>query len=73
MQVYHSIDEFPDDINIVLTIGTFDGIHIGHRYILQRLNQIAKKESAESVLLSFSPHPRHVLFPEDQNLKLLKV
>ena len=71
MKVYRSIDQFPTDIKTVITIGTFDGLHKGHQYILKRLNKIAQKESAESVLLTFFPHPRHVLFPEDQSLKLL--
>ena len=71
MKVYRSIDQFPADIKTVITIGTFDGLHKGHQYILKRLNEIAQKESAESVLLTFFPHPRHVLFPEDQSLKLL--
>jgi riboflavin kinase/FMN adenylyltransferase len=71
VKVYRSIDQFPTDIKTVITIGTFDGLHKGHQYILKRLNEIAQKESAESVLLTFFPHPRHVLFPEDQSLKLL--
>jgi len=71
VKIYHSIDQFPLDINTVITIGTFDGFHRGHRYILKRLNKIAEKQKAESVLLTFFPHPRHVLFPEDQSLKLL--
>ena len=71
MKVYCSIDQFPSDVKTVITIGTFDGIHKGHQAILKRLNQIAKKESIESVLITFSSHPRHVLFPEDQSLELL--
>ena len=71
MKVYHSIDQFPLGVNTVITIGTFDGLHRGHKYILKRLNEIAEKQKAESVLLTFLPHPRHVLFPEDQSLKLL--
>ena len=71
MKVYRSIDHFPSDINTVITIGTFDGLHKGHQFILNRLNEIAEKQKAESVLLTFFPHPRHVLFHEDQGLKLL--
>ena len=71
MKVYHSIDQFPSDIKSVLTLGTFDGVHKGHKYVLKRMNEIAKKEGGESVLLTFYPHPRHVLQPEDQKLKLL--
>ena len=55
----------------MLTTGTFDGVHLGHRKILTRLNHVAKQCNGESVLLTFSPHPRQVLFPENTDLKLL--
>ncbi len=71
MKVYNSIDQFPSDINSVVTLGTFDGVHKGHKYVLKRMNEIARDEGGESVLLTFYPHPRHVLQPEDQKLKLL--
>jgi len=71
VKVYHSIDQFPSDIKTILTIGTFDGVHKGHKYVLKRLNEIAKNEGGESVLLTFYPHPRHVLYPDNQELKLL--
>ena len=71
MKIYNSIEEFSPDFKLVLTLGTFDGVHIGHQSILNHLNQVARKIDGESVLLTFYPHPRHVLFPEDQRLKLL--
>lgn len=71
MKVYHSIEEFPSDINTIITIGTFDGVHKGHQTIIDKLNATAKKEGLQSVLLTFYPHPRHVLFPDDQKLKLI--
>ena len=72
MKIYNSIEEFSPEFNVVLTLGTFDGVHIGHQSILKTLNQNAQKIGGKSVLLTFYPHPRHVLFPDDQNLKLLK-
>ncbi len=55
----------------MVTTGTFDGVHIGHRKIIDRLNEIAKKVNGESVLLTFHPHPRMVLFPDDHGLELI--
>ncbi len=55
----------------MVTTGTFDGVHIGHRKIINRLNEIAKKIGGESVLLTFHPHPRMVLFPDDHGLELI--
>lgn len=54
-----------------MTTGTFDGVHEGHRTILDRLSAIAREVEGESVLLTFSPHPRMVLFPDDHGLRLL--
>ncbi len=71
MKVYHHIDEFTGAANPVVTTGTFDGVHTGHQVIIKRLNEIAAKENGESVLLTFYPHPRMVLFPDDIDLKLL--
>ena len=71
MKVYYSIEQFPSDIKTTLTIGTFDGVHKGHQYVLKNLIENAKKEGGESVLLTFYPHPRHVLHPDDQQLKLI--
>ena len=58
--------------NPVLTIGTFDGVHLGHQKIIKQLNKIAAEVGGESVLFTFYPHPRMVLFPEDKSLKLLQ-
>jgi len=71
VKIYHSIEDFENVSFPVLTTGTFDGVHLGHKTILDRLNAIAKNDNGESVLLTFSPHPRIVLFPEQNDLKLL--
>ena len=54
-----------------MTVGTFDGIHFGHQKIIDSLKSLANEEDGESVMLTFSPHPRLVLFPENNNLKLI--
>ena len=71
MKVFSSIYDFSSDKKSIITIGTFDGVHLGHRLIFSRLNEIAKKKNKDSTLLTFSPHPRHVLYPDDQDMKLL--
>ncbi|TNF27924.1 MAG: riboflavin biosynthesis protein RibF, partial [Bacteroidetes bacterium] len=71
MKVYQSINEFRKVNGAVVTTGTFDGVHIGHRKIIARINEIARKIDGESVLLTFHPHPRMVLFPDDHGLELI--
>ena len=56
----------------VVTTGTFDGVHLGHLQIIEKLNQAAKSIGGESVVVTFDPHPRSVLFPTDKGLKLLQ-
>src|SRR6195952_2569772 len=71
MKIYHHIDEFVKLNNAVVTIGTFDGVHIGHRKIIAGIKELADKTSGETVLLTFFPHPRMILHPEDESLKLI--
>jgi riboflavin kinase/FMN adenylyltransferase len=71
LKLYRSVSEFQPEKDTVVTVGTFDGVHIGHQKILNRINELARNSGAESVLLTFFPHPRLVLFPEDNELKLL--
>ena len=71
MKTYNSLEDFKVNFKTVVTIGTFDGVHLGHRYIINQLNKIAEREGAESVLLTFSPHPRIVLQDNNDSLKLI--
>lgn len=71
LKVYHSVNNFGSVTNPIVTMGTFDGVHVGHRSLLERINSIAKQEQGESVLLTFHPHPRLVLFPEQNDLRML--
>ena len=62
MKVHHSIKEFKEKKHAtILTIGTFDGVHIGHQKIIERLNQIKSKNKDRSAILTFFPHPRKIL------------
>lgn len=71
MLVHTNIADFKGVLRPVLTTGTFDGVHCGHRAILERLTELTRKEEGQSVLFTFHPHPRMVLFPADNDLKLL--
>ncbi len=71
MKIYHNINEFTPLKNAVVTIGTFDGVHIGHRKIISGIKELAAKTGGETVLLTFFPHPRMILHPEDESLKLI--
>lgn len=71
VNVYNSIDNFPGTANAVVTIGTFDGVHIGHQQIIRNLRKLAAETHGETVLLTFFPHPRMVLQPDDNDLKLI--
>jgi len=71
VKIYNSIEEFIPKFKVALTLGTFDGVHIGHQSIIEKLNEVAEKIDGESVLMTFYPHPRHVLRPNNQKLKLL--
>ena len=71
MKIYNSIDDFQVLPNAIVTIGTFDGVHEGHLQIIQRLLELAHQQNGETVVLTFFPHPRMVLQPEDNGLKLI--
>lgn len=71
MKVVYDIEEFDPQKPVVLTQGTFDGVHFGHRRILRHVVSEARKIDGVSVLLTFYPHPRLVLYPDDNELKLL--
>jgi riboflavin kinase/FMN adenylyltransferase len=64
MQIHHSLEFLPKIPSPVVTVGSFDGVHKGHRTIIQRLNALAERVGGASVLITFSPHPRKVLYPE---------
>lgn len=71
MKVYRDLSEFAPLMRAVVTVGTFDGVHQGHQKLLSRIKTIADQVDGESVMLTFHPHPRLVLFPDDNDLRLL--
>lgn len=70
MQVHRHIAQLPTFKNAVITIGTFDGVHEGHRKIIRALIEEAERVNGESVLLTFQPHPRNIVQP-DKPLQLI--
>ena len=64
MKTIHGIENFPASEGSIVTIGTFDGVHLGHQQILKQLIDTSQQSKLKSVLLTFFPHPRMVLQPD---------
>lgn len=72
MKVHRSLESLPVIKKPVLTLGTFDGVHLGHQSILQHLLATAAEIGGESVVFTFHPHPRVALNPDDHGLELIQ-
>ncbi|MCB9080911.1 MAG: bifunctional riboflavin kinase/FAD synthetase [Lewinellaceae bacterium] len=71
MRVHRNLEQLPAFRNAVITIGSFDGVHSGHRRIIDQVRRLARSVDGESVLITFYPHPRQIVYPRDTSLKLL--
>ncbi len=71
MRVFRDLNSLPKFQNSVITIGTFDGVHLGHQKLIERLRTLATEQNGESIIITFHPHPRLVINPQDDSLKLL--
>ena len=71
MKIYRNLDEFKPLDYAIVTIGTFDGVHVGHQKILNKLRELGKDNTGETVLLTFYPHPRLIINPDDDSLRLI--
>ncbi|MEN9522350.1 MAG: hypothetical protein RL065_727, partial [Bacteroidota bacterium] len=71
MQVHFGLENLPDFKNTVITVGTFDGVHSAHQSILKQLVTMADEINGESILITFHPHPKHVLQSNQSDLKIL--
>lgn len=71
MKIHRDIEQLPVFNNTVITIGSFDGVHLGHQMILHQLVQEAKKINSSSVVISFFPHPKIILGQSSEGLKLI--
>lgn len=70
MKIHRDLNSFQAK-NPALTVGTFDGVHLGHRKIITRLQEIARGMNGESVIFTFDPHPRKVVAPDESSLRIL--
>jgi len=73
VKIFYDFDHVGEIRNAVVTTGSFDGVHIGHKVILQRLKKLAAEIGGETVLITFHPHPRKVLYPETAGKGLLLI
>ncbi|MBC6995330.1 bifunctional riboflavin kinase/FAD synthetase [Neolewinella lacunae] len=71
MKIHYELAELPRFRRAVVTIGSFDGVHRGHQQLLARIRRLAERRGGESIVITFDPHPRAVLQPEDNSLRLL--
>jgi riboflavin kinase/FMN adenylyltransferase len=71
MQVHRNLEQLPTFRNAILTIGTFDGVHLGHQKIIRQLNEVAKANDGETVIITFHPHPRKIVSSVPGDIKLL--
>lgn len=71
MKVYNDINQFQPVKNAIVTVGTFDGVHLGHQAIFKRMVDDAKKIGGQTVVITFYPHPRMVLNIDSQHLRFI--
>ena len=71
MKVHYDIEQLPEFRNAIITIGTFDGVHMGHRQIIDKLKAEAKANDGETVIVTFHPHPRKVVSSAILGIRLI--
>ncbi|HMI79230.1 MAG TPA: bifunctional riboflavin kinase/FAD synthetase [Ferruginibacter sp.] len=71
MQIHRDLNKLPVFKNAVITIGTFDGVHLGHRQIIDSLKEEAARASGESVIITFHPHPRKIVSSVITGIRLI--
>ena len=70
MKIFNALKQYSENKPIALSLGMFDGVHLGHQTIIKKINELAKERNLESAILTFTPHPRIAFNPND-DLKYL--
>lgn len=71
MNIFRGLSALPEFKNSVITIGSYDGVHLGHLKILKRTQQLAEEIEGVDVVITFHPHPREIVYPKDGDLQLI--
>lgn len=71
MKIYRKPEEYGSGPGAIVTVGMFDGLHLGHRMILDRMHFLAHREGVDAVVVTFDPHPRLVLYPDSKDLRFI--
>jgi len=71
LKIYQDIKDFPKASTAIVTVGTFDGLHLGHQKIIHRMIALAKENNGETVLVTFDPHPRLVVNTNTHEIKFI--
>lgn len=71
MNIFRGLGALPAFRNSVITIGSFDGVHLGHQKILKRIQQLAEETEGVDIVITFHPHPREIIYPKDDDLQIL--
>jgi len=71
LKIYQNINNFPKAGFPIVTVGTFDGLHLGHQKIIQRMKDLAKENNGETILVTFDPHPRLVVNSNSYEIKFI--
>lgn len=71
MNIFRGLSALPDFKNSVITIGSYDGVHLGHQKILKRIQQLAEEINGVDIVITFHPHPREIIYPKDDDLQII--
>lgn len=71
MNIFRGLSALPEFTNSVITIGSYDGVHLGHQRILKRIQQLAEEIDGVDIVITFHPHPREIVYPKDKELHII--